>query len=137
MDISIEPVCHPQLFSDADKPFHSIIGIPDHSGAEKQALNIISTVKFHCDSHDLVHRQGGAWDVIAPAVHAVSAIKFTVVREHDFQQRYASPVCSKTMADANTTYGVADSFTVVATYCATRGTRDVILGRGCKDFKFE
>ncbi|EGF57491.1 conserved domain protein [Bacteroides fluxus YIT 12057] len=129
MDIAVEAVYCPQVLGHPDKTFHSIIRITYHTATEKQSFYIIAPVEFHGQVHKLTDRKSGPRKIIAATVDAIGTIIDAIVGKHHLEQRDATPVLGKAMANAPSAYDIAQHARLVGAHCTAGSTRDVILRR--------
>ena len=77
-----------------------------HTGTQKQAFDIVASVKFDYQLTDLIRGKCGTAAVVVGAALAVATVIDTVVTQQDLQQGDTSAVPGKTVADAGGT-GIA------------------------------
>ena len=87
--------------------FYRIVGAAHDTGAEKQPLDIIATVKLDGQFYQFADRECGSRMIVAATVDAVSTVVHAMVREHDFEERHTTSVVREAMADAHPADGIA------------------------------
>ena len=85
MYIAVEAMFLAQVGCNLHKAFHCIVGISDDPGTEKQALDIVAAIEFHCNFNQFAYRKGGTRNVIGAPVDAVCAIIHAPVGQHHLQ----------------------------------------------------
>ena len=100
VDIPIEAVGPPQQLQHPAHLLHGVIGVAQHSGAEKQPLDVIAPVKLDGQPRQLLRGKGGAGHVVGAAVDAVLAVVHTAVGHQHLEQGDAPPVRRKAVTNA-------------------------------------
>ncbi len=128
MNVAVETMHGPQLANHPDHPLHRVVGVTQHAGTEKQALDVVAAVEPDRQIDQLADRERGLADVVAAAVDAIGAIVDAMVRQHDLEQRNATPVGRERMAYAPPRRASHAPFSVTAGHAA-RSAGNVVLGR--------
>ena len=106
MDVAVEMVAGAQQKQCLIHQFHCVCRILIHTGTQKQAFDIVASVKFDYQLTDLIRGKCGTSAVVVGAALAVATVIDTVVTQQDLQQGDTSAVPGKTVADAGGT-GIA------------------------------
>ena len=127
MDIAPEMVFCTQKVQSLIDQFHGMGRVFDDSGTQKQSFNIISFVKFHGDTAELLRGKGGAHLIVGAAVQTVFTVIDALIREQDFQKRNTPSVCGKAVTDTCST-GVPQTAFFPSPVRTTGSTGNIIFG---------
>ena len=132
VDVAVEAVDGPQVAGNSREALHRVVGIAHHAAAEEQALDVVAAVELHRNLLQLRDRERRPLDVVRAAVDAVGAVVHAVVGQHHLQQRDASPVVGKRVADAHSADRRAHHALLTLAHGAARRARHVVLRRLCE-----
>ena len=130
--VAIKTMYRAEVMDNGRQPFHRIVGVAHHTAAQKESFDIVAAVEFHRDFFQFRDRERGPLDVVCTTVDAVGTVILTVIRQHHLQERNASSVVSKRMADTYTTDSVAHHTFFAGAHGTTRRARDIVLRRLCE-----
>ena len=105
MDITVKAVNGTKVTDNRCQAFHRIVRIAHYPTRQEQSLDVVATIELHGDFLELGDGERGALDVVGATVDAVGTVVHAVVRQHHLQQRDATPVIGKRVADAHTAHG--------------------------------
>jgi hypothetical protein len=126
VNITIEVLFQPQLFSYLYKSLHGVIGIFKDTGAKEETFDIIAAIKMYSEIHYLLHLKGSTFDVIALAGDAVGAVKNAVIREQDLKKRNTAAIFGIGMADTHPGR-IAKSFCGILSLASAGRTGHIVL----------
>jgi hypothetical protein len=127
MDVSVEPL----LAQHADGAYQAIHGVVWRShqpGTQKQAFDVIASIKIDGQRDNVAGGERGAGNVVAAAVDAISAIVNAVIGVEDFEQADAAAVQGVGVADPRRG-GIAQAPTTVGAAAAAGRAGDIVFGR--------
>ena len=85
MDVACKSVLVSEKPESFQYPFSGIIRGNLNSGAEKQPLNIVPSVKLYCKSCQLIRFKGCPGEIVGSAVHAILTVVHALVCKKHFE----------------------------------------------------
>ena len=125
-----------EIAGDGRQTLHGIVGIAHYPTRQEQALDIIATIELHRNLFKFADRERGTLDIVRTAVDAVRTVVHAIIGQHDLQQRDASPVIGKGVADAYPTDSRTHHALLTLAHSAARRTRHIVFRRLCEDSQF-
>ena len=100
VDIAAEAVFLAQDRECFDHQLGGVVGIFNDARAEKQPLDVVAPIEGDGQVSQLAGRERGTRRVVGAAVDAIGAVVAAGVAHEHLEQRYATPVRRKAVADA-------------------------------------